>query len=192
MKKEEIIAYLMNKQQLTVNVQNLRHDLSVVQSQSDAEQNKYKKRRNILIGVVLFCAFMAGDIRLLAILVAILIGGYIALRVSRSSAQGKLNVEIDKIQQKIANEKAQPAYIEGLQDFPQKFYSYWVIDRLIHLVKENRATTLQEAFNVAENQDFQNDQIAIQQQNLAVSESTNSAAKVSAAANIFTAMNTRK
>lgn len=192
MKKEEIIAYLTAKQQLTASVQDLRHDLSVVQSQSDAEQKKYKKRRNILLVVVLFIALMAGEVSLLVILLVVLVGGYIALRVARSSAQGKLKVKIDQINQKIANEKAQPAYIEGLQDFPQKFYSYWIIDRLIHLVRENRATTLQEAFNVAENQDFQSDQIAIQQQNLAVSESANSAAKVSAAANIFTAMNTRK
>ncbi|KRL94094.1 hypothetical protein ACUIJQ_03415 [Levilactobacillus hammesii] len=192
MKKEEIIAYLTDKQKLTAKVQDLRHDLFVVQQQSDAVQNKYKKHRNILLIVILIAAFMAADVRLLGILIVVLIGGYVALRVKRSSAQGELNGQMDQIKQKIANEQAQPAYVAGLQDFPQKFYSYWIIDRLIHLVKENRATTLQEAFNVAENQDFQNDQLALQQQNLAVAESTNSAAKVSAAANIFTAMNTRK
>ncbi len=85
-----------------------------------------------------------------------------------------------------------PDYIRGMQDFPQEFYSYWTIDRLMHLVQENRATTLQEAFNVAENQDFQHDQLSLQQQNLAVSESTNKMATVSAVANVFTAFNTRK
>jgi len=44
-----------------------------------------------------------------------------ALQVSRSSAQGKLNVEMDKIKQMMVNEKAQPVYIEGLQDFFRSF-----------------------------------------------------------------------
>ena len=88
--------------------------------------------------------------------------------------------------------KSKPDYLNGMNDFPNKFYSYWTIDRLINLVKENRATTLQEAYNIAENQDFQNDQLAIQQENLAVAKSTNTMASISAAANVGTFLNTRR
>ncbi|MCH4123718.1 MAG: hypothetical protein LKH74_07785 [Levilactobacillus sp.] len=192
MTKEEIISYLTDKQQLTAKVQDLRHDIYVLQTQSDGVFNKYKKHRNIFVVVMLFILFMVDNVVAAGIILAILLGGYIWLRMQRSAAQGKLNTQIDQVNQQIANEQAQPDYLAGLQDFPREFYSYWTIDRLIHLVQENRATTLQEAFNVAENQNFQNDQLALQQQNLAVAESTNSAAKVSAAANVFTAMNTRK
>lgn len=192
MTKEEIISYLTDKQKLTARVQDLRHDSYVVQTQMDSEQNKYKKRRNIFFIVAVILLFMGNNLAWFGILFVVLVGGYVVLRSMRATAQGKLKAQMDQINQQIADEQNQPDYIAGLQDFPQKFYSFWVIDRLIHLVRENRATTLQEAFNVAENQDFQNDQLAIQQQNLAVAESTNSAAKVSAAANIFTAINTRK
>ena len=113
----------------------------------------------------------------------------IILRV-RGGKQAKLDIQFAT--QNLYNKQNDSSYLAGMNDFPQKFYSYWTIDRLINLIKENRALTLQEAFNIAENQDFQNDQLALQQQNLAVAKSTNTMASISAAANVGTFLNTRK
>ncbi|GAB6091846.1 hypothetical protein [Furfurilactobacillus curtus] len=185
MSKEEIIAFLVQKKNLTSAVQNARADVASAQK----DLNRVKKRFRTMLIVSLLIAlvtFTSGEMFLIWV---IFVGVVCYFRFRDGK---RINTTLREATRNLANEEQQPDYQKGMQDFPQKFYSYWTIDRLIHLVQENRATTLQEAFNVAETQDFQHDQLAIQQENLAVSKSTNSAAKTSAIANVFTAMNTRR
>lgn len=55
-----------------------------------------------------------------------------------------------------------PIYQNGRKGFPEKFYNYWDALRLWNLVNENRARDLQDAFNILENQHFQESQMQIQ------------------------------
>ncbi len=187
--KEQTLRYLKLKQNLTVNVQNARHELSVVENDYLQLKKTFRKYFLLMIFVapilmtLIFHAVIGQLISWIGIIVLIV------LRVKKGN-QAKKNIQMALHHLNI--EENETEYLNGMNDFPSKFYSYWTIDRLMNLIKENRATTLQEAFNIAENQDFQNDQLALQQQNLDVAKSTNTMASISAAANIGTFLNTRK
>ncbi|KRN07532.1 hypothetical protein FD15_GL000815 [Liquorilactobacillus sucicola DSM 21376 = JCM 15457] len=192
MSKNEILNYLEKKRNLTADLQNARHELYIANKNLVSIRKQFKKRLiwSIVVTVVVVGMDTGSIVKGILVLGCLaLLGWVVAKRVQQGN---QANQQINTANQKIADAQNQPSYIEGMADFPKKFYSYWTIDRLMHLVQENRATTLQDAFNVAEAQDFQNDQIALQQQNLAVAQSTNSMSKISAAANVFTAFNTRK
>lgn len=192
MSKEEILNYLEQKKALTVDVQNARHDLYVANQNSLTAKKKAKKRLiwSLVVIFIVLSMDTGSTVKVMLALACLALLGWV---VTKWVQQGNLvKRQINTANQKIVDAKNQSAYINGMKDFPEKFYSYWTIDRLMHLIQENRATTLQDAFNVAEAQDFQNDQISLQQKNLAVAQSTNSMSKISAAANAFTAFNTRK
>ncbi|KRL00515.1 hypothetical protein [Liquorilactobacillus capillatus] len=192
MSKEEILNYLDQKKALTADLQNARHDLYVANENSLATKKKSKKRLIWSLVVIAIVSIVGTNsiIRAILELACLALLGWVIVKWIQQGNQAK--EQINTANQKIVDARNQPSYINGMKDFPEKFYSYWTIDRLMHLVQENRATTLQDAFNVAEAQDFQNDQLSLQQQNLAVAQSTNSMSKISAAANVFTAFNTRK
>lgn len=73
-------------------------------------------------------------------------------------------------------------YKQGMNGFPKKFYNYADIYRLWNLVNENRATTLQDAFNLLETQQFQEDQMEIQRQIRAAQEDIAANARIAAQA----------
>lgn len=85
-----------------------------------------------------------------------------------------------------------PGYLDGKNDFPEKFYNYHDIYRLYGLIKEYRADSLKEAFNLLETQHFQESQQAHQEQIAMLQEDMAKSAKISAAANVVTAYNTAK
>lgn len=192
-KKEDILTYLYNKQKLTAAVQNARHDLSIAETNFMELKRKYRKYfilmiiGRLIVGLLLL--FNETFLNIWGAIWLIALIALIFLRV-RDGKQAKLSIQSAK--QNLSAEQSDSGYLSGMNDFPKNFYSYWTIDRLIKLIKENRAVTLQEAFNIAENQDFQNDQLALQQQNLAVAKSTNTMASISAVANVGTFLNTRK
>lgn len=195
MTKDELLNFLSQKQALTAPVQNAAHERYVAQ-QEQAEAKRTLRRTllwGLLAAFVVAIVVTAMNVRFLAYvgyLAYLGWGGYSIYNFMQ--VNNAKNEQIRAAENKLDAAKRDPDYVAGEQDFPSKYYSYWTIDRLIQLVKENRATTLQDVFNVAETQDFQNDQLSLQQQNLDVARSTNSATKISAAANIFTAFNTRK
>ncbi|WP_125545787.1 hypothetical protein [Levilactobacillus lindianensis] len=199
MTKEEILTYLFAKRDLTAGVQDARHDAYEAKQAFEAK-TKSLKRQTIWIAVggffltpivVGMVAKILGDIiGLIGIFAwwgALIYAVILYFQKKKAAAQ-----VVEQANEKVTQAMSEQAYIDGKADFPDKFYSFWTIDRLIHLINENRATSLQEAFNVAETQDFQNDQLSLQQENLAVSQSTNKMSAISAAANVFTAFNTRK
>ncbi|MDU5337164.1 hypothetical protein ACWY2R_15890 [Enterococcus avium] len=191
--KEEVLNYLYKKQKLTAAVQDARYELSVAKNNFIELKRKYRKYFALMI-IVRFCVglLLLSNKVLLDIWGAVWLIALIALIVLRVRVGKQAKLDIQAATQNLYNEQNDNNYLAGMNDFPKKFYSYWTIDRLINLIKENRALTLQEAFNIAENQDFQNDQLALQQQNLAVAKSTNTMASISAAANVGTFLNTRK
>lgn len=75
---------------------------------------------------------------------------------------------------------SKPEYLYRSQNFPIKFYASYSINRLYHLIKEERATTLQEAFNLLENQlnaEYQNN---LAERNLVSVQATERSARVTA------------
>lgn len=194
MNKTETLTYLAHKQALTADTQDARHAVYVAKIDYDKLRKQVKWRLiGAFVGVFVlgYISVSFGKVMSNIVTYAALAGWvYLAYIQYGKKKQAKQNIAA--VEQQVNAAMAVPAYIEGMRDFPQKFYSYWTIDRLIHLVNENRAATLQEAFNVAETQDFQNDQLALQQENLAVAKSTNSAANISAVANVVSALNSHK
>lgn len=191
--KEEVLSYLYEKQKLTAAVQDARYDLSVTKNNFIELKKRFRKFFVLMtIGRLCVGLLLLSNETLLDIWGTVWLLALIALIVLRVRDGKQAKLDIQAATQNLYNEQNDNNYLAGMNDFPQKFYSYWTIDRLINLIKENRALTLQEAFNIAENQDFQNDQLALQQQNLAVAKSTNTMASISAAANVGTFLNTRK
>lgn len=185
MDKKELLAYLNGKQQLTSEVDNARHALST--SENDLGTLKKKFKRYFIIMFLLFLVAMSKGF-----LLTIRFIGLIALIYLRITRGSQLKSTIQNEQHDLDQAESSPDYLKETDDFPNEFYSYWTIDRLIGLVKENRAITLREAFNIAETQDFQNDQLTLQQKNLAVAKSTKTMASISAMANVGTFFNTRR
>ncbi|MFT8998084.1 MAG: hypothetical protein ABF575_01345 [Liquorilactobacillus hordei] len=192
MNKEETLKYLQEKQQLTVAVQNARHNLATANEQLNLVNSQFKKRLLITVIAGVIVPFMTLNSVIFYVLWLIVWWAvFIGLFVMKFRQGNGLKMQVQTARENLNAEENKQEYLAGANDFPNKFYSYWTIDRLIKLVKDNRAVTLQDAFNLAENQDFQNDQLALQQENLAVAKSTNTMASISAAANIGTFLNTR-
>ena len=110
-----------------------------------------------------------------------------AAKTTLANAQAAL-----KVAQANGQESITATYVQGADGFPEKFYNYWDALRLWKLVNENRATSLQEAFNLLETQHFQEDQLSMQAEmnRLQADIATNS--KIAAVASTVTAFNTRR
>lgn len=117
-----------------------------------------------------------------------LMGGLIAI---------KYFVFVAPAKQALANAQAlynqeisQPAYQQEMQGFPQKFYNYHDLFRLYNLIAEGRASTLPEAYNLLEMQQFQETQVNLQEEANALQADIARSSRVSAVANVVTAYNT--
>lgn len=102
------------------------------------------------------------------------------------------NEQIAKDQAKLSEELDSPVYQNGKNRFPEKFYNYGDVYLLWKLVSENRATTLQEAFNLLETQQYRANQMAIQEQIKAIQEDTARSAKIAAVASTVSAVNSTR
>ena len=74
--------------------------------------------------------------------------------------------------------------------FPQKFYNYHDLFRLYNLIAEGRASTLPEAYNLLEMQQFHETQVNLQEEANALQADIARSSRVSAVANVVTAYNT--
>ncbi|SCA92125.1 conserved hypothetical protein [Pseudolactococcus piscium] len=190
--KEKILKYLHQKQELTVGVQNARYEISVSKSSFIQLKKQFRRYFLLIFAAIIIAIFTLNtDGMFYSILSIFWLIGLVSLIYLRFLKGTQAKSIIRNATLNLENEKFKKDYLNGMQDFPNKFYSYFTIERLISLVKENRATTLQEAFNIAENQDFQSDQLALHQENLAVAKSTHTMASISAVANVGTFLNTR-
>lgn len=78
--------------------------------------------------------------------------------------------------------QSSPEYLEGIEDFPSKFYDYAT---LVHL-QVNRVKTLQEAFNLLESRAYQGRLEEISKQNLAYTKKINNRSKTNTFLNLLT------
>lgn len=72
----------------------------------------------------------------------------------------KLENEVNGLKARYQELTSTRLYREKLAGFPQEFYNYIAVYKLFRLIDENRALTLQEAYNTLERQNFYEDQAA--------------------------------
>lgn len=204
MNKRELLDYLAEKKRITAPV-------AAAEEQADKAQQAYttavkKWRVIIVILLILAVAYLwfctTGDLRFFyfdesgtiqagGIGGLVLFGGIAALLLYRKithyvkPAEAKL-AEANRVLQQARNN---PDYKNGAADFPAKFYNYYDIYHLWNFVNEGRAESLKEAYNLLETHQFQEDQMAIQEEIRRLQQETASASKVTAAASVVNAVN---
>ena len=138
---------------------------------------------NLLFAFTIFLLeqshLMNGFLLMLALMGGLIAFKYFVFVAPAKQAQALYNQEI-----------SQPAYQQGLQGFPQKFYNYHDLFRLYNLIAEGRASTLPEAYNLLEMQQFQETQVNLQEEANALQADIARSSRVSAVANVVTAYNT--
>lgn len=190
MTREEILQYLQEKRELTapvaVTLKNLREKQSKL---TKAKQFLGKTIITMFVLTVLILITGSGrglDRFIFLAIGIVLLGGRQLFLIQPAEeevaqAQKLHNIEIN-----------QPEYINGKKGFPEKFYNYSDTYRLYKLVEEGRALTLQEAYNLLETQQFQENQLSIQEETRALQHDIASSARVAAIGSVISAFNTRK
>ncbi len=113
--------------------------------------------------------------------------GFLKYKKTKDSSQ-----KVEALEKQLELEMSKLEYSSEAQNFPIKFYDSYSMDRLYQLIKEERAITLQEAFNLLENQlnaEYQNN---LAERNLASVQATERNARVSAISSTILAFNTSK
>lgn len=207
MDKKEILDCLSEKKRLTAPVATAENNVRA--AESNYEKACKKQKWGIIISIVFLILyilfFLSGDRGLFSlnehhVLQAgglggiILFGGilflllYVKSLLYTTPAEKKL-VEAQNI---LRQEKNKPDYINGSKNFPAKFYNYSDLFRLWNIINEGRAESLKEAYNLLETQQFQQDQMAIQEDIRRLQQETATSSKINAAASVVTAYNTAK
>ena len=158
MTKEEILDYLMNKRNETAAVANAEQILNEAQNKLQKDKKKFHKL--MIAAWVLAAIYGYGEYRgdaLICVLFALGLFGFKYLMYIAPD-----NEKVQNAQAELQKELNDPIYQNGRKGFPEKFYNYWDALRLWNLVNENRARDLQDAFNILENQHFQESQMQIQ------------------------------
>lgn len=189
MNKEDILTYLSKQQKRTKNVTKLEKRLN----QKRSIYLHAKKQWNWTIVVLFIFSWLMtmtpSDGTMISVILIIVVAVLTAIKVKRISASSQ---EVRDSMQLLEKEMSNPEYLDGLQDFPIKFYDYDSIYSLYRLVKENRATTLQESFNLLENQLNMDYQTHLAEQNLLTAQATERSARIVAVSSFITASNTSK
>lgn len=207
MSKKEILDYLSEKKRLTAPVATAENNVRVAERNYEKACKKWKWGINILIVfLILFIwYFLSGDHRLFffnehhvfqagGLGGIILFGGILLLLlyVKRLRYTNPAQNKLAEAQNILKQEKNKADYINGSKNFPAKFYNYSDLFRLWKIINEERAESLKEAYNLLETQQFQQDQMAIQEDIRRLQQETATASKVNAAASVVTAYNTAK
>ena len=154
MTKEEMLDYLENKRNLTVGVNNAA--VAVNNAEHAREDMKFKYKA-IYIGMVVVLPIMAVVTAYAPLFVGPLVVGLWefaipVIIVLRITSGRKTKKAIRDARNNLNAEYNRPEYVGGQEGFPSKFYSYTAISKLMNLIQENRAASLQEAYNLLETQ----------------------------------------
>lgn len=204
MNKRELLDYLAEKKRITAPV------AAAEEQVNKARQNYTNATKKWRVGIVILLIFLAlylftfvsgdvgvfyrdpdGTVALGGTGGLILFGAITALLLYRKithhikPAEQKL-AETNRVLQQARNN---PDYQNGAKDFPAKFYNYYDIYRLWNFINEGRAESLKEAYNLLETHQFQEDQMAIQEDIRRLQHETANASKVTAAASVVNAVN---
>lgn len=165
MDRNELLNYLDQKRMETAGVAQAQQTLSDDKNRLENAKRKWRKTIIflwILVGISFFGYNPSDPNSLGSILFgAILPAGLMIFKYFKYIKP--LNEQIAKDQVKLNEELNNPVYQNGKNGFPEKFYNYGDVYLLWKLVSENRATTLQEAFNLLETQQYRANQMAIQE-----------------------------
>ncbi|AOA00715.1 hypothetical protein BFC22_11735 [Carnobacterium divergens] len=189
MNKEDILAYLSKQQKRTEIVMKLEKRLNQKRS---IYLHAKKQWNGTIVALLIFSWLMTvipSNSTMISVILIIVATVLAFIKFKRTSASSQ---EIRDTEQLLEKEMSKPEYIDGLQDFPIKFYDYYSIYRLYQLVKENRATTLHDSFNLLENQlnvEYQNH---LAEQNLLTTQATERSARIAAVSSVVTTYNTTK
>ena len=210
MTREEMLNYLADKRRLTAPVADAWRELSRARTRVNSEKKGY---RRWLVGSVIFWGYLwiFTFVALYSILVGqpisedeplsfiyfmlfMLVLSIVIVRYIRHKRNKYRQAEkvLERAETVYSDEVNNPDYIAGKNGFPEKFYNYRDTYRLWKLISEGRALTLQEAYNLLETQQFQENQLSIQEEMKAMQADIASSSRVSAAANVATAYNSFK
>ncbi|MBZ4028290.1 hypothetical protein K7D69_03265 [Lactobacillus johnsonii] len=194
MDRNELLNYLDQKRMETAGVAQAQQTLSDDKNRLENAKRKWRKTIIflwILVGISFFGYNPSDPNSLGGILFgAILPAGLMIFKYFKYIKP--LNEQITKDQAKLNEELNNLVYQNGKNGFPEKFYNYGDVYLLWKLVSENRATTLQEAFNLLETQQYRANQMAIQEQIKAIQEDTARSAKIAAVASTVSAVNSAR
>lgn len=189
MNKKEILAYLSKQQKRTEVVSKLEKHLN---QKKNINLHAKKQWNGTIVALLIFSWLMTmipSDGTIIS-LILIIIGGLLSSTKFKhiwTSSQ-----EIKHTEQCLEEKMAKSDYLDGLQDFPLKFYDYDSIYRLFMLIKEERASTLQEAYNILEAQLNAEHQHHLAEQNLLAIKVTERNARLIAITTTFTAYKVSK
>ncbi|MGX7030845.1 hypothetical protein ACWN8B_05730 [Vagococcus zengguangii] len=192
MDKNELLNYLLNQQKRTKVATKLEKTL---RNQKNVEADMKKKWNGTIYASIIVATLLRimyypyNNYMMFTTFLYVLGIGLFLLR--RNKVQVCAN-KVSETEQLLKNEMSKPEYLEGLHNFPVKFYDFDSTYRLYNLVSESRANTLQEAFNLLElqlNAEYQNH---LAEQNLKASEAAERNTRVSAITSVITAYNTSK
>lgn len=207
MNKQEILDNLSEKKRLTAPVATAENNVRAAEQNYEKARKKWKWGINIsIVFLVLFILFfLSGDRRLFffnehntfqagGLGGIILFGGisFFLIYIKKLRYTDPAESKLAEARNILKQEKNKPDYISGSKNFPAKFYNYSDIFRLWNIINEERAESLKEAYNLLETQQFQQDQMAIQEDIRRLQQETVTASKVNAAASVVTAYNTAK
>lgn len=166
MTKEEMLDYLENKRNLTVGVNNAA--VAVNNAEHAREDMKFKYKA-IYIGMVVILPIMAVVTAYAPLFVGPLVVdlwefAIPVIIVLRITSGRKTKKAIRDARNNLNAEYNRPEYVGGQEGFPSKFYSYTAISKLMNLIQENRAASLQEAYNLLETQGIREEQLRIARQ----------------------------
>ena len=161
-----MLDYLENKRNLTVGVNNAA--VAVNNAEHAREDMKFKYKA-IYIGMVVVLPIMAVVTAYAPLFVGPLVVclwefAIPVIIVLRNISGRKTKKAIRDARNNLNAEYNRPEYVGGQEGFPSKFYSYTAISRLMNLIQENRAASLQEAYNLLETQGIREEQLRIARQ----------------------------
>lgn len=161
-----MLDYLENKRNLTVGVNNAA--VAVNNAEHAREDMKFKYKA-IYIGMVVVLPIMAVVTAYAPLFVGPLVvdlWGFAipVIIVLRITSGRKTKKAIRDARNNLNAEYNRPEYVGGQEGFPSKFYSYTAISKLMNLIQENRAASLQEAYNLLETQGIREEQLRIARQ----------------------------
>lgn len=187
MNKEELLNSLTRKRQVTKKATQLEKSLS----KSLVVKQQAKKQWNALIIVLTLVGIYVGGLEGYD-LGMIILGIAVVLGILKYRKMKKSSKKVENLEKQLDLEMSKSEYLSEAQNFPIKFYDSYSINRLYQLIKEERATTLQEAFNLLENQLNAEYQVNLAEQNLASVQATERSARVTAVSSTISAFNTSK
>lgn len=191
MNKEELLTSLSYKQQVTKEVTRLEKLLNkklIIEEHAKRQWNK----RIVVLGLLSILGFITAHNVTEAfsgVIFGAITGCLVYVKIIKIKTS---SYDVQVLRKKLDEEMCKTEYLMEAQNFPIEFYDSYSINRLYQLIKEERATTLQEAFNLLENQlntEYQNN---LAEQNLASVQATERSTRVTAVSSTISAFNTSK